>query len=60
MAASGAPARETETLSQLVYTDTFTFFNIGRGSALAIVEGVIVAGAVLLIYVAPGLRRGLR
>jgi multiple sugar transport system permease protein len=56
----GAPARETETLSQLVYTDTFTFFNIGRGSALAIVEGVIVAGAVLLIYVAPGLRRGLR
>jgi multiple sugar transport system permease protein len=56
----GAPARETETLSQLVYTDTFVFFNIGRGSALAIVEGVIVAGAVLLIYVAPSLKRRLR
>jgi len=56
----GAPARETETLSQLVYTDTFTFFNIGRGSALAIVEGAIVAGSILLIYLAPGLKRGLR
>ncbi len=56
----GAPARETETLSQLVYTDTFVFFNIGRGSALAIVEGVIVAGAVLIIYLMPGLRRSTR
>jgi multiple sugar transport system permease protein len=56
----GAPARETETLSQLVYTETFTFFNIGRGSALAIMEGVIVAGSILLIYIAPGLRRKLR
>jgi multiple sugar transport system permease protein len=56
----GAPARETETLSQLVYTDTFTFFNIGRGSALAILEGLIVAGSVLLIYIAPGLRRRLQ
>jgi multiple sugar transport system permease protein len=56
----GAPARETETLSQLVYTDTFVFFNIGRGSALAIVEGAIVAGAVLLIYLSPILRRGTR
>jgi multiple sugar transport system permease protein len=56
----GAPARETETLSQLVYTDTFVFFNIGRGSALAIVEGAIVAGVVLLIYLAPSLKRGRR
>ena len=49
----GAPARETETLSQLVYTDTFTFFDIGRGSALAIVEGAIVGGCGPLIYIAP-------
>jgi multiple sugar transport system permease protein len=56
----GAPARETETLSQLIYTDTFTFFNIGRGSALAILEGAIVAAVVLLIYLAPGLRRSMR
>jgi ABC-type sugar transport system permease subunit len=56
----GAPARETETLSQLVYTDTFVFFNIGRGSALAIAEGIIVAGAVLFIYLTPGLHRNVR
>lgn len=56
----GAPARETETLSQLVYTDTFVFFDIGRGSTLAILEGAIVAGAVLLIYMIPTLRRGTR
>jgi multiple sugar transport system permease protein len=53
----GAPARETETLSQLVYTDTFVFFDIGRGSTLAILEGAIVAGAILLIYMIPILRR---
>jgi multiple sugar transport system permease protein len=57
---AGAPARETETLSQLVYTDTFVFFNIGRGSALAVVEGAIVVGAVLLIYMMPYLRREVR
>jgi ABC-type sugar transport system permease subunit len=56
----GAPARETETLSQLVYTDTFVFFNIGRGSTLAIVEGLIVACAVLFIYLMPGLQRNVR
>jgi multiple sugar transport system permease protein len=53
----GAPARTTETLSQLVYTDTFTYFDIGQGSALAVMEGVIVITAVLLCFVMLGLRR---
>jgi multiple sugar transport system permease protein len=53
----GAPARETETLSQLVYTNTFTFFDIGRGSALTVLEGIIVSAAVLAIFIAPILKR---
>lgn len=53
----GAPARETETLSQLVYTSTFTFFDIGQGSALTVLEGIIVVAAVLAIFLAPTLRR---
>lgn len=52
----GAPARATETLSQLVYTDTFALFDIGQGSAITILEGIIVSGAVFLIFVTPGLR----
>jgi multiple sugar transport system permease protein len=54
----GAPARTTETLSQLVYTDTFTYFNIGQGSALAVVEGLIVIGAVLFCFLMLSGRRG--
>ena len=53
----GAPARETETLSQLAYTNTFTFFEIGRGSAITILEGIIVVTAVLFIFVAAAPRR---
>jgi multiple sugar transport system permease protein len=53
----GAPARTTETLSQMVYTDTFTLFNIGQGSAIAIIEGLVVIAAVLLIFVTIGLKR---
>lgn len=53
----GAPARTTETLSQLVYTDTFTLFNIGQGSAIAVMEGMIVMAAVLFIAVSMGARR---
>jgi multiple sugar transport system permease protein len=53
---SGAPARTTETLSQLVYTDTFTYFDIGQGSALSILEGLIVVAAVLFCFVMLGTR----
>lgn len=54
----GAPARTTETLSQLVYTNTFTYFNVGQGSALAVVEGLIVIAAVLFCFLMLGVRRG--
>jgi multiple sugar transport system permease protein len=53
----GAPARETETLSQMVYTSTFTFFDIGQGSAITVLEWLIVSASVLLIFIAPTLRR---
>ncbi len=53
----GAPARETETLSQLVYTDTFTFFDIGQGSTITVMEAIIVSAAVFFIFVAPAFRR---
>jgi ABC-type sugar transport system permease subunit len=53
----GAPARTTETLSQVVYTDTFTYFNIGQGSALAVMEGLIVIAAVLFCFMMLGQRR---
>jgi multiple sugar transport system permease protein len=55
---AGAPARTTETLSQVVYTDTFTYFNIGQGSALAVMEGIAVIAAVLFCFMLLGLRRG--
>lgn len=54
----GAPARSTETLSQLVYTDTFTYFNIGQGSALAVMEGIVVIAAIVFCFVTLSLRRG--
>jgi multiple sugar transport system permease protein len=53
----GAPARATETLSQLVYTDTFTLFDIGQGSAVTVMQGLIVSASVLVIFVTLGLRR---
>jgi len=53
----GAPARETETLSQLAYTNTFTFFEIGRGSAITVLEAIIVVAAILFIFMAPVLRQ---
>ena len=53
----GAPARKTETLSQMVYTSTFTFFDMGQGSAITVLEWVIVSAAVLFIFVSPALRR---
>ena len=40
----GGPGRSTETLSQLVYTNSFTFFDIGRGASLSLIQaGIIVA-----------------
>jgi multiple sugar transport system permease protein len=38
----GGPGRTTETLSQLVYTNTFTFFEIGRGATLSIIQTAII------------------
>lgn len=38
----GGPGRSTETLSQLVYTSSFTFFDIGRGSTLSLIQTAII------------------
>jgi multiple sugar transport system permease protein len=54
---AGAPARATETLSQLVYTDTFTLFDIGQGSAITVIEGLIVVTSILVIYATVGRQR---
>jgi multiple sugar transport system permease protein len=53
----GAPARATETLSQLVYTDTFTLFDIGHGSAITVVQALVVIASILVIFVTLGRRR---
>lgn len=50
----GGPGRSTETLSQLVYTNSFTFFDIGRGASLSIIQTIIIvafiAGYFALLY----------
>ena len=38
----GGPGRTTETLSQLVYTSTFSFFDIGYGSALSLLQLALI------------------
>jgi multiple sugar transport system permease protein len=53
----GAPARATETLSHIVYTDTFTLFDIGQGSAITVIQGLIVVASILAIFVTVGRRR---
>ena len=45
----GGPGRSTELLSQLVYTNSFTFFDIGKGSALSIIQTLIIV-AFLVVY----------
>jgi multiple sugar transport system permease protein len=47
---AGAPARTTETLSELVYTETFTYFNIGDGAAIAVMEGAVIVVAIAFIF----------
>jgi|SRR5579884_2244237 len=56
----GGPGRSTETLSQLVYTQMFTFFDVGRGSAISIMEGVVVVGATLILFLTLRVRAGQR
>jgi multiple sugar transport system permease protein len=46
---SGGPGDATESLSYLIYLETSTFFEMGYGSALAVVTLVIVSIPVLLI-----------
>ena len=44
----GGPGRATLTLSQYIYDQGFSYFNIGRASAAALVLFVIVAGLTML------------
>jgi multiple sugar transport system permease protein len=46
---TGGPGDATETLSYLIYMETSQFFEIGYGSALAVVTLLIVAVPVILI-----------
>jgi multiple sugar transport system permease protein len=46
---SGGPGDATESLSYLIYLETSTFFEMGYGSALAVVTLIIVSIPVLLI-----------
>jgi ABC-type sugar transport system permease subunit len=46
---TGGPGDATETLSYLIYLQTSQFFDIGYGSALAVVTLLIVAVPVILI-----------
>jgi len=54
----GGPGRTTETLSQLVYTETFTFFDVGHGAAISILEALIVVLATAFVFVTLRTRRG--
>ncbi len=44
----GGPAGATEVIGQFLYTDAFTLFKMGNGSAIAVVTLVIVASLTLL------------
>lgn len=46
---TGGPGGATESLSYLIYLETSTFFNMGYGSAMAVITLVLVAIPVLLI-----------
>lgn len=46
----GGPGRSTEMLSQLVYTNSFSFFDIGRGSALSLVQTAIIIGFLIFFF----------
>lgn len=46
---TGGPGDATESLSYLIYLETSTFFNMGYGSALAVITLILVAIPVLLI-----------
>jgi len=44
----GGPAGATEVIGQFLYSDAFTLFKMGDGSAIAVVTLVIVAAMTLL------------
>jgi multiple sugar transport system permease protein len=46
---TGGPGGATESLSYLIYLETSTFFNMGYGSAMAVITLFLVAIPVLLI-----------
>jgi multiple sugar transport system permease protein len=46
----GGPGRSTETLSQLVYTNSFTFFDIGRGATLSLIQTAIIIGFITAYF----------
>jgi ABC-type sugar transport system permease subunit len=47
----GGPGRSTEMFSQLVYTESFTYFDLGVGSALSILQTALIV-AFLTFYFA--------
>jgi multiple sugar transport system permease protein len=52
----GGPGRSTETLSQLVYTSSFTFFDIGRGATLSLIQTAIIVAFIAVYFIV--LQRG--
>jgi multiple sugar transport system permease protein len=52
----GGPGRSTETLSQLAYTNSFTFFDIGRGATLSLIQTAIIIGFIIVYFLV--LQRG--
>lgn len=47
----GGPGRTTELLSQLAYTNSFQFFDLGAGSAISIIQTVLIV-VCLAVYFA--------
>jgi ABC-type sugar transport system permease subunit len=47
---TGGPGDATESLSYLIYLETSTFFNLGYGSALAVITLILVSIPVLFIF----------
>jgi multiple sugar transport system permease protein len=46
----GGPGRTTELLSQLVYTQSFTYFDLGAGSALSIIQTILIVGFLVFYF----------
>jgi multiple sugar transport system permease protein len=47
---AGGPGRSTELLSQLVYTNSFTYFDIGHGAALSFIQTLLTIGFLVVYF----------